>query len=677
LTDPEFNTEDTEEGDPRIRIFDTEDAAFGREWGVSDPDPGTRSSVSSVFSVSSLISFAAMDEPSSSSASRIHVLPRTLADQIAAGEVVERPASVVKELAENSIDAGARKIDVEIEAGGRRLIRVLDDGGGMTAEETRLSLLRHATSKIVSPDDLWGLTTFGFRGEALPSIAAVSRLTLRTKRPGSTAGFTLSYEAGFETSSGDVGMPDGTQIEVRDLFWNTPARLKFMKSEATEAANVAEAVIRLALAHPEIHFRLRGNGRVVLDLPPHRDMGERVRAALARRGASLLHEAQGEEAGVVVRAFLAAPEEASATPRSTFMFVAKRFVRDRSLMHALGMGYGELLEKGRYPMAALFVDVPGQELDVNVHPQKLEVRFARPQEVYGAVRHVVGAAVARAPWLPPAPLHAYTLPPENLDAAVDAVGEATAPSLSPARDGRGWQEPLRSLPRPRPRGLAHTIEGLELPSETPVFQSEPESPSAAAAGFFGSLEYIGQVHRTYLICESQDELVIVDQHAAHERVTFERLRQSHRQRQVVRQRLLFPIPIEIDEQSMTAVRDGAALESLGQLGFEVEDFGPLTLLVRAVPDLLKKVDPKPLLLDVIAGLAVGEQGEGAQASFDKVFATMACHGALRAGDVINREQALALLVQLDAVDLRSHCPHGRPVLLRMPVAEIEQRLGRT
>jgi DNA mismatch repair protein MutL len=627
-------------------------------------------------------------ETPSSPAPRIHVLPRTLADQIAAGEVVERPASVVKELAENSIDAGAHRIDVEIEAGGRRLIRVVDDGGGMTAEETHLALLRHATSKIVSPDDLWGLTTFGFRGEALPSIAAVSRLTLRTKRPGSTAGFSLGYEGGFETSSGDVGMPDGTQIEVRDLFWNTPARLKFMKSEATEAANIAEAVIRLALAHPEIHFRLRGNGRVVLDLPPHRDMAERVRAALARRGASLLHEAQGEEAGVVVRAFLAAPEEASATPRSTFMFVAKRFVRDRSLMHALGMGYGELLEKGRYPMAALFVDVPGQELDVNVHPQKLEVRFARPQEVYGAVRHVVGAAVARAPWLPPAPLRAYTLPPESLDASVDAAAESTAPSVPVGRDGRGWQEPLRSVPRPRPRGLAHTIEGLDLPNETPSERSEARSgarsegsvsasPTAAATGFFGGLEYIGQVHRTYLICESRDELVIVDQHAAHERVTFERLRQSHRQRQVVRQRLLFPIPIEIDDQAMAVVREGTALEALGQLGFEVEDFGPQTLLLRAVPDLLKKVDPKPLLLDVIAGLASDEHGEGAQASFDKVFATMACHGALRAGDVIGREEALALLVQLDAVDLRSHCPHGRPVLLRMPVSEIEQRLGRT
>ena len=622
------------------------------------------------------------EDSSTGEAPRIRVLPQTLADQIAAGEVVERPASVVKELAENSIDAGARRIDVEIEGGGRSVIRVLDDGGGMTAEEARLALLRHATSKIVSPDDLWGLATFGFRGEALPSIAAVSRLRLRTKRPGTQAGFALTYEAGIETDRGEVGMPDGTQVEVRDLFWNTPARLKFMKTEATEATNVAEAVIRLALAHPEIHLRLRGNGRVVLDLPPHRDLGERVRAALARRGADVLHEAIGQESGVSVRAFLSAPETASATPRSTFLFVARRFVRDRSLLHALAMGYGELLEKGRYPLAALFVEVPGQELDINVHPQKLEVRFARAQEVYGAVRHVVGAAVARAPWLPPAPLRAYTLPPENLSGGAE-VAAAEGGSASARRAG-SWQEPLRPPQRSRPQlslpsGMASTgaLPTAEALAEETAAREEAGIATRRSDGFFGSLAYVGQMRRTYLICESRDELVIVDQHAAHERITFERLRQSHRKRQVVRQRLLFPVPIEIDEQAMALVRELSAVETLAGLGFEVEDFGPKSLLLRAVPDLLKKVDPKPLLLDVIAGLADDAHAGNAEAGFEKVFATMACHGALRAGDVVSPEQARALLVQLDGVDLRSHCPHGRPVLLRMPVAEIEQRLGRS
>ena len=277
---------------------------------------------------------------------RIAILPPALADQIAAGEVVERAASVVKELCENSIDAGAHRIEVEIEGGGRRSIRVVDDGGGMTADEARLALRRHATSKIRSADDLWGLATFGFRGEALPSIAAVSRLTLATKVPGTPAGFRMTVEAGIETEAREVGIPDGTQVEIRDLFFNTPARLKFQKTESTEAANVSEAVLRLALGHPEVHFRLRAGGRVVLDLPVHRDLGERVRAAFARRGAGALHEARGEEGGNEVRAFLAAPEEAATTARSTFLFVGRRFVRDRSLLHALSLGYGELLEKG-------------------------------------------------------------------------------------------------------------------------------------------------------------------------------------------------------------------------------------------------------------------------------------------------------------------------------------------
>ena len=599
-------------------------------------------------------------------APRIHVLPPELANQIAAGEVVERPASVVKELCENAVDAGARRVDVEIEAGGRRLIRVVDDGSGMTAAEARLALQRHATSKIASADDLWGLASFGFRGEALPSIAAVSRLTLRTKTTGDFAGFRLLVEAGVETDAGEIGMAEGTQAEVRDLFFNTPARLKFLKSEATEAANVSEAVLRLALAHPEVHFRLRGNGRVALDLPPHRDMAERVRAALARRGAKVLHEAEGEEGGIKVRAFLASPEEAAPAGRSTFLFVGRRFVRDRALLHALAQGYGELLEKGRYPLAALFVDVPGQELDINVHPQKLEVRFSRPQEVYAAVRHVVGRAVARAPWLAVSPIRAYTLPPER-------VAQGESDSTLPPGPARDRQEPLSAARSP---GFG----GKQISPPYPTLLRDEALHAAAkpaSGGFFGGLDYIGQLRRTYLVCEGPSELVLVDQHAAHERIMFERLRVAHRQRAVVRQRLLFPIPIELDEVAAAAAREGATAEALAGLGFEVEAFGPSTMLVRAVPDLLKDADPKPLLRDVLHRVAEGDSLLRAEENFEQVFATMACHGALRAGDVVAREAALRLLVELDAVDLHSHCPHGRPVLLRMSIAEIEQRLGRT
>jgi DNA mismatch repair protein MutL len=596
---------------------------------------------------------------------RIQVLPPALADQIAAGEVVERPASVIKELVENAIDAGARRIDIDVEGGGRRLLRVVDDGSGMTGEEARLALQRHATSKIRSAEDLWSLGTFGFRGEALPSIAAVSRLTLRTRTADVPAGFRLVLEAGTETDAGEVGMPPGTQVEVRDLFFNVPARGKFLKSEGTETGNISEAVLRLALAHPEVHLRLRANGRQMLDLPPHQAMSERVRAALSRRGAGALHEAAGSEGGCVVRAFLASPEEAASTPRSTFLFVGRRFVRDRSLLHALAMGYGELLEKGRYPLSALFVEVPGAEVDVNVHPQKLEVRFARAQEVYAAVRHVVGAAVARAPWLAAAPVRAYSLPPPRFAARDEA------PSLRFAFGQRG-ASPVPSDPSTSTGTSPWTISGAGSSTATPT---PTETPGADT--FFGGLSFVGQIHRTYLVCEGPGELVLVDQHAAHERVAFQRLRVAHRQRAIVRQQLLFPIPIEVDEAAAAAAVAPEVVETLADLGFDLEAFGSTTLLLRAVPELLKDVDPKPLLLDVLHRLGDGTRPELATDRLDHIFATIACHSVVRAGDVLGRQEAMALLSQLDAVDLRSHCPHGRPVLLRMSLSEIERRFGRT
>jgi DNA mismatch repair protein MutL len=633
---------------------------------------------------------------------KIRILPAALADQIAAGEVVERPASVVKELVENALDAGARRIDVEIESGGRRLIRVVDDGCGMTADDARLALKRHATSKIAEADDLWRLGTFGFRGEALPSIAAVARLTLLTKTAGAPVGFKLTVEGGAEVDARDAGIPDGTQVEVRDLFFNTPARQKFQKSEGTETANVSEAMLRLALAHPAAHFRLRVGGRQALDMPAHRDLGERVRAALARRGASVLHEAAGEEGGHRVRAFLAGPDEASTTPRSTFLFVGGRFVRDRSLLHALAFGYGAILEKGRYPLATLFVDVPGQELDVNVHPQKLEVRFARPQEVYAAVRHVIGSAIARAPWLDPAPARAvrvFTTPPwmgtrGEARAAIspEAVafpraaqsalplrvrepgtresGLRDAADLAPGGWGAGGAAATTAAGEDAPAGVAGAAAASAAAAVGLPARANAEVPRGA---FFTGLAYIGQLDRTYLVCEGPGELVLIDQHAAHERVAFARLRAAHGRSEIRRQRLLFPLPVEIDEIAAALVADRPLLEALG---FEVEAAGPRSILVRAVPEMLKDADPKPLLRDVLGQLADGAAASSAVERVDHVLATMACHSVVRAGDVLGRQEVLSLLAQLDDVDLRSHCPHGRPVLLRMPLPEIERRFGR-
>jgi DNA mismatch repair protein MutL len=623
----------------------------------------------------------------------IRVLPPELADQIAAGEVVERPASVVKELVENALDAGARRIDIEVEGGGRRLMRVVDDGWGMPPDDARLALKRHATSKLAAADDLWGLATFGFRGEALPSIAAVSRLTLLSRPRGDETGYRLTVEAGVETDAREAGVPEGTQVEVRDLFFNTPARAKFLKSESTEEANVYEAVLRLGLAHPEVHLRLRVKGALRLDLPPHRDLAERVRAALARRGAGALHEAVGEEGGHRVRAFLAEPDAATTTARSTYLFVqgraergrsAGRAVRDRSLLHALAQGYGPLIEKGRYPLAALFLEVPGGDLDVNVHPQKLEVRFARPQEVYAAVRHVVSAAIGRAPWLPSGgasagraqPVRTFTLPPVH--------GSASAP----AGGGGSWTRTSQAALPLRARDG-----GDEAPAPGPL-SFEPSAPEPARAAdvvgalpfegavpFFAGLSYIGQLHRTYLVCESpgsSPELILIDQHAAHERVAYARLVAAHGRREVRRQRLLFPLPIEVDDEASAAVVDGAAKATLlSGLGFEVERAGARVVRVRAVPEMLKDADPKPLLRELLAGLADGAPAAETLEGVEHALATMACHSVVRAGDVLGRSEAVGLLSQLDGVDLRSHCPHGRPVMLRLPMSEIERRFGRT
>jgi DNA mismatch repair protein MutL len=616
-------------------------------------------------------------------APRIRLLPPELAEQIAAGEVVERPGSVVKELVENALDAGARKIEVTLEAGGRRLIRVVDDGCGMTAEEARLSLLRHATSKVTHADDLWRLGTFGFRGEALPSIAAVSRLALSTKMPGGgPAGFRLELEGGKELVAREHGMPDGTQIEVRDLFYNVPARLKFLKTEATEAGNVAESLLRLALANPGVHIRLRSNDRMVLDLPPVDGPAERVRAALGRRGAGALHEALGEENGVHVHAFIAGPEEASTTPRNTFLFVGRRAIRDRSLVAALAMAYGELLEKGRYPLAALFLEIPGEDLDVNVHPQKLEVRFARAQEVYAAVRHVVGAAIARAPWLarvqrpfslPPGPEPSDDYAPPDTTAAwsVDAAARA---AVRAGQEGAREGGDELDFARARAGGGARPA----FPPQPRLPGAWPEAPEPASlpSAYFDGLSYIGQLHRTYFVCEAPGELVLIDQHAAHERLAFQRLRKAYGDRAVARQRLLFPLEMDVDELALATAQEPEAAAALARLGFEVEVAGARVIL-RAVPELLKDAAAKPLLLDALGGLAEALPDERAAEALDHLLATLACHSVRRAGDQLSREEAVALLAALDEVDLRSHCPHGRPVLVRLTLTELERRFGRT
>lgn len=607
-----------------------------------------------------------------SSPPRIVRLPAPLVNQIAAGEVVERAASVVKELCENSIDAGARRIDVEIAGGGRTLIRIIDDGCGMTPEEARLALERHATSKIREAEDLWGVQTFGFRGEALPSIASVSRLTVKTCPVGAAAGFMLEVHAGQEVQAVEVGMPAGTQIEVRDLFYNTPARLKFQKTEATETSNVSEALLRLALANPDVHVRLRVNGRPVMDLPPHRDLAERVRAAMAKRGAGVLHEAVGDENGVCVHAFLAAPECGSTTSRNTFTFVGRRFVRDRSLLQALCMGYGDSLEKGRYPLAILFVDVPGEDLDVNVHPQKMEVRFAQPQPVYAAVRHVLAAALTHAPWA--ARDRAYSLAPgtSGKNALAARAHEEAAADL-----GKAFVEPVAAWPsvtaasspeeRQRPSGLsAHAGPGLVTRAIPPaVAPTDDRLSQHTWVGTFAD--------RFILLQDQSDGLLMLDHAAAAECATLHALREALSRGHLSEQRLLFPIPIEVDENATRAFE--ASAPAWARLGFDVGMFGPLVLLVRAVPEVAANADPKPLVLELLHTLTRG-RGEPCDDVPEAALATLVRY-ACKGQNALDAQRARALLVQLDAFDWRRAMSRDRPFCIRLPLAELERRFGRT
>jgi len=605
---------------------------------------------------------------------RIVRLPSALIDQIAAGEVVERAASVVKELVENSLDAGARRVDVEVVGGGRTSIRIVDDGSGMTSEEARLALERHATSKISTESDLWGVETFGFRGEALPSIASVSRLTLQTRSPDSAEGFSLTVHAGVEIDARACGMPQGTQIEVKDLFFNTPARLKFQKTEATETGNVSEALLRLAIANPDVHFRLRANGRVAIDLPPHRDLSERVRAALAKRGAGVLHEAVGHENGVSVHAFLAGPECASTTSRNTFVFVGRRFVRDRSLLQAISMGYGELIEKGKYPLAILFVDVAGEDLDVNVHPQKLEVRFAQPQPVYAAVRHVLSRALVDAPWVPAPTSRPYSFPPGTQSHVGMRIADASSvrqpgESSSPARVA--GDQPY--IDNPTDRDLDRVFVLPEPTQKSPTLSLVGKEATIKTAA---SLKYLGGISREYWVFEEPGAgLVLMDRRTARERVLLANLLKQYANGKLSSQRLLFPVPVPVDESDMP--NTPASNPTLARFGFETDEFGPKTILVRAVPDLLSKLDTKPLLLAALANLAGVQNGGDDPVADLSLLSQMAVLGSALPAEELDRNEVESLLPQLLEPVAAGHAPSQRALFLRISLAEVASRFGNT
>jgi DNA mismatch repair protein MutL len=578
-------------------------------------------------------------------APRIHVLDDGLASQIAAGEVVERPASVVKELVENALDAGATQIRIEIDGGGRTRIRVTDDGSGMSREEAALAVERHATSKISVVEDLGRIATFGFRGEALPSIASVSRFTLTTRRAEDAEGTSVRIQGGDAAEVAPAGCAPGTQVDVQDLFFATPARLKFLKTERTEAGHAVDAAVRIALGAPGAAFKVTRDGKVAVDLLQRRSLSERVREVFTDVS---LWGAQGEAGDIRVVAWLSAPQDARAGASALHVLVNGRFVRDRGLLRAVSQSYGGMLEPGRYPAGALFVTLPPEDVDVNVHPQKVEVRFARGDRVIGAVTSILSDVYRSSPWARPGSGD----PAEEARAHLrETVAAYAQPDLfAPARPGS-------------------SAEGMPA---APAPGSSPEGKTSAEPAY-ATLVPLAQVRFTYLVCEGPDGLYLLDQHAAHERVTFDRLRRAYRASDVEMQALLFPERVEVGSASAAVATESR--EALVRLGLEVEPLGEGSLAIRAVPALVARADPGRLLRDVLA--EVGGAGPAAfQAAVDHVLATMACHGSIRAGDRVSMPEARALLASLDGVDFSGNCPHGRPILHALRWSELERRVGR-
>ncbi len=602
---------------------------------------------------------------------RIRVLPEELAIQIAAGEVIERPASVVKELLENALDAGARRVVVELEEGGLRSIRVSDDGEGMSAADAVLAFTRHATSKIRDAADLTRIATFGFRGEALPSIASVAAVELVTRARGADVATAVRAEGGTVVDVREAGAPEGTTVTVRELFAPVPARRKFLKSVATELGHVVELVTRESLAAPTVHFRLLHQGRELAASPPVASVADRVQQVLGRervRGGRVVDE---ERLGMAVRGFLLSPQLSFASGRYVYTYVNGRAVRDRALTHAIVEGYASLVPRGRWPGAIVLVTVPPADVDVNVHPAKHEVRFRLAHVVHdsvvGAVRRALQSAGARAA--------------DGAGSVAEALqryaarSDAVAPlALVRAADAARVQFVSEDATEPAP-DAPWTARGLEVPNaaseESAVRPTVDGAPHVAG---FAQLRFVGQVFRGYIVCEGRDRLVLIDQHAAHERVAFERLRAEYAHGAIERQALLLPVTVELDPGRAETLREAQA--RLTGLGFDVEPFGETTFLVRALPALLGDDDPALLLEDLADGLATHDSHLSAAESVDAILGRIACHSVVRVGRVLETAEVEALLVELDALTYGSNCPHGRPVSVEFTRRQVERMFGR-
>jgi DNA mismatch repair protein MutL len=664
-------------------------------------------------------------------ATTIRILPENLTNKIAAGEVVERPASVAKELVENALDAGSREVIVEIESGGRRLIKVSDTGSGMSREDALLALERHATSKISCDEDLFSLATLGFRGEALPSIASVSRLTISTRSAQTVEGTEIYSEGGRIKEVKGCGMASGTVIAVRNLFFNTPARLKFMKSSETEGGHVGELLTRLAISRPEVRFSYLNDGKLVFRALDS-DLRERVATMLGRSiAASLYPVSYHDPGGLKVTGLVASPDCNRSAASHLYTYINGRFIRDKVVQHAILQAYRNFLERGRYPIVAVFIEIPPGEVDVNVHPTKHEVRFREQGRVHDAIQGAVESVLRETPWLKrESPRGATTLQekiglptaPPKVTGAIPYATQSPASGASEARVAEVRellvdfhprpQPPLRHYyePAPGPQGVAATTmngatppaaEGLapvtggpadEVPSPgaagpstyLPVDPATSEANRPAASevivalakdlGYFSSLSVIGQFNASYILCQQGTDLVLIDQHAAHERVAFERLKEEFAGKEVDSQGLLFPETMELSFKESAALLEN--LDELARLGFALEEFGGNTWLLKGVPQILAGTEYLRTIRDILEELGSLSRSRTFSDVQEDILARVACHSVVRGRRSLSQQEIVALFSQMDQTDFSSNCPHGRPVMQKITLNEMEKMFKR-
>jgi DNA mismatch repair protein MutL len=602
---------------------------------------------------------------------KITRLAGELANQIAAGEVVERPASVVKELVENAIDAGARRLLIQVELGGKRQVRVEDDGEGMEPEDARLAIERHATSKITRAEDLAAITTYGFRGEALPSIASVSHFVLRSRARGQQSGTEIRVNGGTVASVAEVGAAEGTMVQVDDLFYNLPARKKFLKSDGAETAQVSRIVTQLSLAYPVVGFVLTSGGRTVIECPPAASMRDRLYQLYGDR--TDLIEVGKEAGGMRVSGYIAALADHGPTRGPQHVFVNRRIVKDRTIAHAIIDAYSQASIKERSPEVHLFIEMPPEMVDVNVHPTKAEVRFREQSLVHEVVRRALMDALGQG-GVPQLQLKSEVMVQSPIAVAIPGMLASGAyPNRWVPNAGRATSEtayPRDPLPPSR-------ITDDTRPSLAPSHGSDPSAtPSEVGAQVADIRPMIplGQFRDTFIIAVDDEGVAIIDQHVAHERVLFERVMQKLTAGRLEAQRLLVPLIVDCAPAAHQALLARAV--EIERLGFEIEEFGPSSIKVSAVPALLETEDSATALLALADDLEGLDRGAKVQDALQRIAATTACHAAVKANDPLTYEKMTHILDELRATAYSTVCPHGRPVMLRLTRREIEKNFDR-